>query len=250
FLEESWPFVVKAVACIEGLLEENGLLPVSVSHEGYLAQPVHSYWDDFWALRGLRDAVDLAHMIEDRDAAARWGGVAEHFASALFGSIERTRALHKLDFIPGSVEWADFDPTATANAIAFLDVAEGLDPEAVRHTFDRYLSDWRSKRSGALKWANYTPYEIRIMAFSSGSGGAMWRSSCCASFCRIDDRRRGISGRKLRGTIDAHPRMSATCRTPGWRRNTSSLCAVCSPTNARQIGRSYWRLDSLPSGLP
>ena len=102
-------------------------------------------------------------MIEDRDAAARWGGVAERFASALFGSIERTRAEHNLDFIPGSVEWADFDPTATANAIAFLDVAEGLDRKAVEHTFDRYLSDWRRKRSGALEWANYTPYEIRII---------------------------------------------------------------------------------------
>jgi len=163
FLEESWPFVVKAVACIEGLLEEDGLLPVSVSHEGYLAQPVHSYWDDFCALRGLRDAVDLAHMIEDRDAAARWGGVAERFAIALFGSIERTRAAHNLDFIPGSVEWADFDPTATANAIAFLDVAEGLDRKAVEHTFDKYLSDWRRKRRGALEWTNYSPYEIRII---------------------------------------------------------------------------------------
>jgi hypothetical protein len=67
FLEESWPFVVKAVACIEGLREADGLLPVSVSHEGYLAQPVHSYWDDFWALRGLRDAVDLARVIEDHE---------------------------------------------------------------------------------------------------------------------------------------------------------------------------------------
>ena len=163
FLERSWPFVVKAVTCIEGLIEENGLLPVSVSHEGYLAQPVHSYWDDFWALRGLRDAVDLARVIEDRDAAARWNVLAERFASALFGSIERTRAAHKLDFIPGSVEWADFDPTATANAVAFLDVAEGLDRKAVEHTFDKYLSDWRRKRSGALEWANYSPYEIRII---------------------------------------------------------------------------------------
>ena len=163
FLEESWPFVVKAVACIEGLLEEDGLLPVSVSHEGYLAQPVHSYWDDFCALRGLRDAVDLAQMIEDRDAAARWGGVAERFAFALFGSIERTRTAHNLDFIPGSVEWADFDPTATANAITFLDVAEGLDRKAVEHTFDRYLFDWRRKRTGALEWANYSPYEVRII---------------------------------------------------------------------------------------
>jgi hypothetical protein len=81
----------------------------------------------------------------------------------LFGSIERTRAAHKLDFIPGSVEWADFDPTATANAIAFLDVAEGLDRSAVEHTFERYMYDWRRKRSGTLEWANYSPYEIRII---------------------------------------------------------------------------------------
>jgi hypothetical protein len=33
----------------------------------------------------------------------------------------------------------------------------------VERTFDRYLSDWRRKRSGALEWANYTPYEIRII---------------------------------------------------------------------------------------
>jgi diadenosine tetraphosphatase ApaH/serine/threonine PP2A family protein phosphatase len=163
FLEEAWPFIVNAVGCIGRLVEEDGVLPVSVSHEGYLAQPVHSYWDDFWALRGLRDAVELAHEIVDRDAAARWGGLAERFASALFGSIERTRAARKLDFIPGSVEWADFDPTSTANAIALLDVAEGLDPKAVQHTFDRYLSDWRRKRSGTLEWVNYTPYEIRII---------------------------------------------------------------------------------------
>jgi len=163
FLEESWPFVVKAVACIEGLREADGLLPVSVSHEGYLAQPVHSYWDDFWALRGLRDAVELARVIEDHEVAARWSSLAERFASALFGSIERTRAAHKLDFIPGSVEWADFDPTATANAIAFLDVAEGLDRRAVEHTFERYMYDWRRKRGGTLEWANYSPYEIRII---------------------------------------------------------------------------------------
>ncbi len=59
-LAESWQYIDRAVGCIEGLLGQDGLLPVSVSHEGYLAQPVHSYWDDFWALRGLLDAVDLA----------------------------------------------------------------------------------------------------------------------------------------------------------------------------------------------
>ena len=162
-LTESWACVAKAVACIEGLLEVDGLLPISVSHEGYLAQPVHSYWDDFWALRGIRDAVDLARVVGERESAERWEALATRFASALFASIEKTRAERNLDFIPGSIEWADFDPTATANAIAFLDVADGLDRNAVERTFDRYLSDWRRKRSGALEWANYTPYEIRII---------------------------------------------------------------------------------------
>ena len=118
---------------------------------------------DFWALRSLRDAVDLAHKMEDSDTAGRWGGVAERFASALFASIEGTRAAHKLDFIPGSVEWADFDPTATANAIAFLDVSDGLNSKAVEHTFDRYLSDWRPPTQRNPRWTKYSPYEIRII---------------------------------------------------------------------------------------
>jgi hypothetical protein len=163
FLEEMWPFVDKAVGCIEGLLGSDGLMPISVSHEGYLAQPVHSYWDDFWTLRGLRDAVDMARAAGQELSAQHWTALCARFASSLFTSIEATRAQRRLDFIPGSIEWADFDPTATANAIYLLDVPDGLDRKALEHTFDKYLADWRSKRSGAVESANYTPYEIRII---------------------------------------------------------------------------------------
>jgi hypothetical protein len=173
FLQEAWQFVDKAVHCIEGLLEADGLLPISVSHEGYLAQPVHSYWDDFWALRGLRDAADLARILGADDAreherrtqglASRWEALAARVEKGLFASIAATRAARKLAFIPGSVEWADFDPTATANAIYLLDVPAGLDRAAVEHTFDSYLADWRSKRSADSTSQAYTPYEIRII---------------------------------------------------------------------------------------
>jgi F5/8 type C domain len=163
FLREAWIFVDRAVGCIERLLGEDGLLPVSVSHEGYLAQPVHSYWDDFWALRGLRDAVTLAHALGESDSAQRWEALAARFAVSLFASIETTRAQRQLAFIPGSIEWADFDPTATANAIYLLDVPAELNREAVERTFDIYLADWRSKRSGTVEARNYTPYEIRII---------------------------------------------------------------------------------------
>jgi hypothetical protein len=162
-LAESWPFIDRAVGCIEGLLGEDGLLPISVSHEGYLAQPVHSYWDDFWALRGLRDAADLADAAGHEASAHRWRVLSARFAASLFTSIETTRARRNLDFIPGSIEWADFDPTATANAIYLFDVPEGLNRPAVEQTFDKYLADWRAKRSGAVASANYTPYEIRII---------------------------------------------------------------------------------------
>ncbi len=43
-----------------------GLLPESISHEGYAAHPVHSYWDDFWALRGLEDAARLEGLAYDK----------------------------------------------------------------------------------------------------------------------------------------------------------------------------------------
>ncbi len=163
FLRESWVFIDRAVGYIEQSLGQDGLLPISVSHEGYLAQPVHSFWDDFWALRGLRDAVDLAHATGHEVSAQRWGALNARFAASLFASIEATRAQRKLDYIPGSIEWADFDPTATANAIYLHDVPDGLDRKAVEQTFDKYLADWRSKRSGAVAWSNYTPYEIRII---------------------------------------------------------------------------------------
>jgi hypothetical protein len=162
-LEQMWPHIRAAVDCIGSLLEPGGLLPVSVSHEGYLAQPVHSYWDDFWALRGVRDAADLAETLGKKDLGALWRALTQRFAATLFASIESTRRERNLDYIPGSIEWADFDPTSTANAIALLDMLEELDRPAVEETFNRYLYDWRRKRTGALPWQNYTPYEIRII---------------------------------------------------------------------------------------
>ena len=165
-LRECWPSVEKALGYLESILGTDGpdgLLPISVSHEGYLAQPVHSYWDNFWAVRGLRDAVPLAELLGHAALAQRWRALAARLSAALFASIEATRRTRALDFTPGSIEWADFDPTATANAVYLLGVPPELDRAALERTFDLYLADWRRRRSGALPWSNYTPYEIRII---------------------------------------------------------------------------------------
>ncbi len=82
---EVWPALELAAAYIDTLRGERrtldytepgmehfyGLLPPSISHEGYSAKPMHSYWDDFWAYRGLKDAAFLAEELGESSAAAR-----------------------------------------------------------------------------------------------------------------------------------------------------------------------------------
>ena len=151
------------MACIQRLREKDGLLPISVSHEGYLAQPVHSFWDDFWTLRGLRDAVSVARVLGHEREAQRWALLENKMSAAVFSAVEATRQAKGLSYLPASREWADFDPTATANAITLLDVPAELDRGALAWTFNKYMDDWRKKRTGELPWTNYTAYEIRII---------------------------------------------------------------------------------------
>ena len=140
-----------------------GLLPESASHEGYLAHPVHSYWDDFWGVRGLEAAADLAAALGLTDEAARWQHEAGLFQQDLIRSIERVIADQHLAYIPGSVEWADFDPTATSNAIAQLDFADALPIGPLHAMLDTYLDGFHRKHRGDMPWNNYTAYEIRII---------------------------------------------------------------------------------------
>src|SRR5262249_22830984 len=123
FLAEMWPAVRNAVSYLETLRAarlgpefdapefraRRGLLPESVSHEGYPAHPVHSYWDDFWALQGYRDAAAMAAILGENAEARRIAAVRDEFRAAVLASVECTMAERGIDYVPGSVEWADFD---------------------------------------------------------------------------------------------------------------------------------------------
>ncbi|MCW1921265.1 discoidin domain-containing protein [Luteolibacter arcticus] len=177
FLREMWPHVRKAARFIERLRarrmtpeyqtpekrDRYGLLPESASHEGYLAHPVHSYWDDFWALRGLLDAAGIARVLGKRKDADAFESLAASFRETLRESILAVIKERKLNYIPGSVEWADFDPTATSNAISLLQAADDLPREQLDAMFDLFVHDFRRKHSGEMDWNNYTAYEIRIV---------------------------------------------------------------------------------------
>ena len=143
--------------------ERYGLLPESASHEGYLAHHVHSYWDDFWGIRGLEACADICCWRGLSTEAQHWRDEAASFHRDTLRSMQRVIEQKHLDYLPGSVEWADFDPTATANAIAQLDFVDALPPGPLRQMFITYLTGMRRKQSGEMPWLNYSAYEIRII---------------------------------------------------------------------------------------
>ncbi len=177
FLAEMRPAVAKALAFMEGLRSKRltkeyqapekracyGLLPESMSHEGYMAHPVHAYWDDFWAIRGLRDASLMADVLGDATEAARLASLRNSFSENVRASLRATIARHQIGFLPGSVEFGDFDPAATSVAISLLDELHLLPPAETDHTFDKYLAGFRERARGAVVWNNYSAYEIRII---------------------------------------------------------------------------------------
>jgi hypothetical protein len=177
FLAEMWPAVLKSVGFMENLRSQRltaayqtpekracyGLLPESMSHEGYMAHPVHAYWDDFWALRGLKGAVTMAEILGYQDEAQRLSALRESFSDTLYKSLNSTIQDRNLDFVPGSVEFADFDPAATAIAVTLVDELPRLPQPSIGQTFDKYLLGFRERVRGDIPWNNYSAYEIRII---------------------------------------------------------------------------------------
>jgi hypothetical protein len=191
-LSAMWPAVLKAVEYIETLRRARltpafqapekracyGLLPESVSHEGYLSHPVHAYWDDFWTLRGLKDAVAMAVALDDQLQIPRLVALRDAFRDTLHRSIRATMTERHLDYLPGSVEWADADPAAIAIAITLVDEGHHLPAAAMARTFEPYLEHFCARRSGTVDWVNYTPYEMRII-------GALVRLGQRQSACEL-----------------------------------------------------------------
>jgi F5/8 type C domain len=176
-LESMWPHVVAAMRHLEALRQAGridanrvlgrrpfyGLVPASISHEGYSAKPMHSYWDDYWALKGYDAALNLAQAYGNMAEADRWRAARDEFREELRMSLHDSMAAHHISYLPGAAELGDFDPTSTAIAFAPGDAV--LDPASalVRATYDRYWREFLDRRDGRMVWDAYTPYEIRTV---------------------------------------------------------------------------------------
>jgi len=141
-----------------------GIIAPSISHEGY-SVPTHSYWDDYWALKGWHDGAWLA---------ASWGNAAmESSARAQYAllresvaaSVRATIAWKNLPIIPASADLGDIDPTSVSIALDPCGQQALLPPDALQRTFDFYLDGMRKRAVPGSRW-RFSPYELRnVLSF-------------------------------------------------------------------------------------
>lgn len=140
-----------------------GLMPPSISHEGYSDKPAYSHWDNFWTLRGFQDAAELALIMDDDDDYLKYSNAYDEFKQDLSASLGLMKKKYGINYIPGAADRGDFDATSTT--IALILGQEGLlDEKQLDATFDKYWSNFIRRRDKDKKWKDYTPYEWRVVS--------------------------------------------------------------------------------------
>lgn len=208
---ELWPHVRAAVAYMETLRQSQrtdanrgaeragyfGMMPPSISHEGYSDKAAYAYWDDHWAWIGYRSAAELAQALGLADEAARIAQQRDEFRRDLLASVDATAKRWKLDVLAGAADRGDFDPTSSTIALTPGGLLGTLPDPLVRNTFDRYWRNFEKRRAddaAGIRHGDgaYTPYE--------------WRA--VGSFVRLGQRERAL---------DALRYFFADRRPAGWR---------------------------------
>ncbi|MDP1913506.1 discoidin domain-containing protein [Brevundimonas sp.] len=174
-LREVWPQVQAAIAYMDTLRASTrtaayeaadqrhlyGLLPPTISHEGYSDRIAYSYWDDFWGLLGYRDAAFIAETLGDTAAAARIRAAEAEFRTDIMASIEGTARVHGIDWIAGAADRGDFDATSTTIALSPAGLIDDLPQELLTRTFDKWWENFTARQENRQAWRDYTPYELR-----------------------------------------------------------------------------------------
>jgi len=179
FLRENFNLVKRIVHFIDSLTSTRksqeyqsdslrafyGLMPQSISHEGYSAKPMHSYWDDFFTICGLDNATEMALTLGEKDSYNYFKNLRDEFQINLINSISHSIKNHNIDYIPGCVELGDFDPTSTSIAFFPCEQDKFLPQYELKNTFEKYYRFIKNRKE-KNDFENFTPYELRnINAF-------------------------------------------------------------------------------------
>ncbi len=157
---------------------------------------MHSYWDDFWALTGYKDAVEIAQSLGKPDAAARIAQSRDQFRGDLLASIAQAVKTHAIDFIPGCAELGDFDATSTTVALTPAGEQEGLPQGLLRNTFERYWQNFSRALPTRPGSTTRLMSGARSAVSSAWVGATAHRRRSISFSARVPDLPDGINGRK------------------------------------------------------
>ena len=168
FLRDSWPTIhavtqyIARKRRINATIDETtrGLLPPSRSAEDIGSPNIQHYWDDFWCIRGLRDAAFAADMLGHAEESQSMRSEANDLLAATMSSIHAVAGKHGISYIPNGPE--DITSSAMARGTtAGLWPCEALDPTDpfVVGSFTAYWKKWVEETDGGfVHKGSFWPY--------------------------------------------------------------------------------------------
>jgi hypothetical protein len=124
---------------------------------------MHSYWDDLFVLKGLKDAAEMTEVLGEAEKATEYATMRDAFREDLYASMRRALEIHNIDYLPGAADIGDFDATSTTVGVDPVGEMGHLPEPALQRTFETYYEHFVERRDGTMEWENYTPYELRVV---------------------------------------------------------------------------------------
>ena len=192
-----------------------GLLPASISHEGYSAKPMHSYWDDFWALKGYDGAVADRRGARPRRRRAPAGAAARRVprrprrVAAPPSPRTASTTFRARPSSATSIRRPRRSPSRPAASFMRLPPDAGATA-----TFERYWREFVDRRDGRRDWDDYTPYELRNVGTFVRLG---WRDRAHELLAFFMAGRRPPAWNQWPEVVGRDPRAAALRRRPAAR---------------------------------
>jgi hypothetical protein len=157
FLEKWYPNIKKAAEYIIALRQKNkasdnlalrGLLPASLSAEDLGEGEQHYYWDNFWAIAGLREMAFVGDVLGKNDDSRRYALEADDLQIAILDSITQVMGDNP-PYIPVSVETPENSGMARGSVPTLFPYGVfSAQDELIKRSFDEYYTRWIAPYNG------------------------------------------------------------------------------------------------------
>jgi hypothetical protein len=170
-----WTNIEKAVEFIKETRTEHlkpvfegtavyGILPPSTSAEDLGPGTWHHYWDDFWCIKGLRDAAYLADVSGKRVKEQEFLREEDELVKWTQSSYLKIMKDSSIDWIPNGPEDSHGTSMARGTGPAvWPGQISGDNDNVVQTSFQRYFEKWIKPYSGAyLHQGRFWPYAFEL----------------------------------------------------------------------------------------